>query len=75
MHNLSYGLVISPDNKITNFYDNIIPSKFIHHEFNIDVLNNLLKRQEIMLKKKEKPIDSRVFYIMDGCDYSKKKMD
>ena len=57
------------------FYANYVPKLFIHEEYNTAIIENVLKRQKIVLKaiKKEKAaygrsnIDARTFVILDDC--------
>lgn len=80
MPNLPCGTVIAPTDRVTKFFDDIMPPAYIHHQFDIEILDNIFKRQEAIqeknkkrIKKKKKPIDPRVFYIMDDCMSSKKE--
>ena len=55
----------------------MVPKLFIHDEYNSAIIENILKRQKIVLKqvKKEKEaygrssIDPRAFVILDDCLY------
>lgn len=64
--------VIAPTDKMNKFYDNFIPRSFIHHDYNDAILPKILQRQlnilelnEKRIKKKKKPIDPRLIFIMD----------
>jgi hypothetical protein len=69
------GAVISPTEKKNKFYSHFIPSLFIHNEFSTELIQKLLKRQTIVMNKKNKEeanygkssIDPRAFLIMDDC--------
>lgn len=69
------GAVISPTEKKNKFYSHFIPSLFIHNEYTPELIANLLKRQTIVMNKKNKEeamygksnIDPRVFLILDDC--------
>ena len=74
------GTVIAPTDRVTKFYDSIMPPIYIHHEFDIDTLSNIFDRQVAIEEKNEhrrkqgkKPIDPRIFFIMDDCMSSKKE--
>ena len=57
------------------FYGKIVPKLFIHDEYNTAIIENILKRQKIVLKQKEKEaygrtnIDGRAFVILGDCLY------
>lgn len=68
------GNVIAPTDKMTKFYNDIIPECFIHHEYKDDIVAKVLHRQKTMIKKNEdrvknnkKPVDPRAVFIMDDC--------
>ena len=69
--------VISGTESGNGFYGKIVPKLFIHDEYNTAIIENILKRQKIVLKqvKKEKEaygrtnIDGRAFVILDDCLY------
>ena len=71
------GTVISGTESGNGFYGHIVPKLFIHDEYNSAIIENILKRQKIVLKqmKKEKDaygrssIDPRAFVILDDCLY------
>ena len=60
-----------------DFMVKLVPKLFIHDEYNTAIIENILKRQKIVLKqvKKEKDmygrtnIDGRAFVILDDCLY------
>ena len=74
------GTVISGTESGNGFYAQHVPKLFIHDEYNTAIIENVLKRQKMVLKqiKKEKEsygrsnIDGRAFVILDDClwDYS-----
>jgi len=76
-HDLPIGTVISGTESANHFYGDIIPKVFIHHEFANTVVDNVVKRQQLILKKinQEKTmynrsnIDPRAFMILDDCLY------
>ena len=71
------GTVISGTEAGNGFYGSMVPKLFIHDEYNSAIIENILKRQKIVLKqvKKEKEaygrssIDPRAFVILDDCLY------
>ena len=75
--NLPCGTVISGTEGANKFYSSLVPSIFIHEEYSAALVNNVVKRQKIIVKKmmKEKEtygktnIDPRAFLILDDCLY------
>lgn len=72
------GTVISGTEAGNGFYGSIVPKLFIHDEYNSAIVENILKRQRVVLKqikkeeaayKKSSNIDPRAFVIMDDCLY------
>ncbi len=63
--NLPCGVVISPKNKLTKFYDDIIPTIFILEKYTKETINNILFRQQIKIQ--QKTTDPRAYLIMDDC--------
>ena len=65
------GQVISGTEAANSFYSSIIPKIFIHEEFQPIVIQNILKRQKLLLEKLKhnKNIDPRAFLILDDCLY------
>ena len=71
------GTVISGTEAGNGFFSKHVPKLFIHDEYNTAIIENVLKRQKMVLKqmKKEKEqygkcnIDPRAFIIMDDCLY------
>ena len=69
------GTVISGTESGNGFYAQHVPKLFIHDEYNTAIIENVLKRQKMVLKqvKKEKEsygrsnIDGRAFVILDDC--------
>jgi hypothetical protein len=82
------GTVVSGTEAGNGFYGSVVPKLFIHDEYNTVIIQNILKRQKVVLKEIKKEIqvynrrtskiDPRVFVIMDDCLYdnswSKDKM-
>ena len=71
------GTVISGTEAGNGFYGSLVPKLFIHDEYNTAIIENVLKRQKMVIKqvKKEKTaygrsnIDGRAFCILDDCLY------
>lgn len=71
------GTVISGTEAGNGFFGDHVPKLFIHDEYNTAIIENILKRQKLVLKqvKKEKEaygrsnIDPRAFVILDDCLY------
>jgi len=75
---LPIGTVISGTESANHFYEEMIPKIFIHDEYRADILDNVVKRQKLILKKISKEtvdfnstskIDPRSFLILDDCLY------
>jgi hypothetical protein len=74
------GTVISGTETANGFYSTMVPSLFIHEEFNSAIISNVLKRQDAITKqiRKEKEtrggsgLDRRAFIVMDDCLYDNK---
>jgi hypothetical protein len=80
--NLPIGTVISGTESANHFYEDMIPKMFIHDEYKAEIIDNVVKRQKLVMKKinKEKEvvsgcignrsnIDPRSFLILDDCLY------
>ena len=71
------GTVISGTEAGNGFYGNHVPKLFIHDEYNSAIIENILKRQKIIVKQINKEmdaygrssIDPRAFVILDDCLY------
>ena len=71
------GTVISGTEAGNGFYSAHVPALFIHHEYNSVLIENVLRRQRIVLKQMKKEqetygrstIDPRCFCILDDCLY------
>jgi hypothetical protein len=71
------GTVISGTEAGNGFYGTLVPKLFIHDEYNTAIIENILKRQKMVIKQinKEKKvygksnIDGRTFCILDDCLY------
>jgi len=71
------GTVISGTESANNFYGEMVPKIFIHDEFKQSIIDNVVKRQQHVIKslneEKRKyggsKIDPRSFLILDDCLY------
>jgi hypothetical protein len=73
------GTVISGTEAGNGFYGSVVPKLFIHDEYNTAIIQNILKRQKVVLKEIKKEIevykrrtskiDPRAFVILDDCLY------
>jgi len=71
------GTVISGTEAGNGFYSAHVPKLFIHDEYNTAIIENILKRQKVVLKQikkemthyKKSTIDPRAFVILDDCLY------
>ena len=68
------GQVISGTESANQFYGELVPKLFIHDEFNSEIVNNMIKRQKMMIEKKQAGDnnDPRAFLILDDCLYDNK---
>ena len=74
LHNHSsipVGQVISGTETANEFYSKMIPKLFIHEEYNPAIIQNILKRQKLMINKAKScnVTDPRAFLILDDCLY------
>jgi len=71
------GTVISGTEAGNGFYGSLVPKLFIHDEYNTAIIENILKRQKMVMKQVKKEtetygrssIDPRTFMIIDDCLY------
>ena len=71
------GTVISGTEAGNGYYSKMVPKLFIHDEYNTAIIENILKRQKIVVKQIKKEmeaygrssIDPRTFVILDDCLY------
>jgi len=80
MRDIPCGVVLAPTDKMNKFYDDFMPSSFIHHEFKPEIIPKILGRQskileknETRLKQNKKEIDPRTVFVMDDCMADKDK--
>lgn len=69
------GTVISATESANCFYGNMVPPIFIHNEYNEDIIQRVLTRQERLINKKRKGghnaalINPSAYLILDDCLY------
>jgi hypothetical protein len=71
-HNdIPVGQVISGTEGANQFYSHIVPKLFIHDEYNTTIIQNMIKRQKLMIDKINdgEQVDPRAFLILDDCLY------
>lgn len=69
------GTLISATESANKYYGDMIPSLFIHDEYTPELIENVVKRQKLIVKKVNKDvakhghskIDKRGFLILDDC--------
>ena len=71
--NIPFGTVISATEEANEYYGKFIPKSYIFHDFNTKIVDNVLKRQKGLMKKKQsgdpryKQVDPRLFLVLDDC--------
>jgi len=80
MCDIPAGVIIAPTDRLNKFYDTIFPPSFIHHEYKPEIMEKLLRRQDLIIDKNNKRVkegktslDTRVLFIMDDCMSAKKQ--
>ena len=65
------GQVISGTEVANEFYSKMVPKLFIHEEYSPQIIQNILKRQKMMIDKykSNQSIDPRAFLVLDDCLY------
>lgn len=71
------GTVINPTESANRNFSTLVPPIFIHEEYRPEIIDNVLKRQTMIMKKIHKEtqlygrtnIDPRAFLILDDCLY------
>jgi len=72
------GTVISGTEAGNHFYENMVPPRFIHEEYDSSIIYRLLQRQKQVLAQmedekkrtgRESQFDPRAFLVMDDCLY------
>ena len=76
-NDIPVGTVVSPTEKMNKFFSDFIPPIFIHDEYSVDLVRNVLKRQGDIIKKINNgeygdDVDPRAFLIFDDCLYDDK---
>lgn len=71
------GIIISPTDRMNSFYGDFFPDLYIHYQYQTELIEKLLFRQESMIEKckskakLKKKVDPRAFLVMDDCLSSK----
>lgn len=71
------GMIIAPTDRMNCFYGEFVPDMYVHYEYQPDVIETFLTRQDLMIQKykekksKSKFVDPRAFLVMDDCLSSK----
>ena len=65
------GQVISGTESANCYYGKMVPKLFIHDEYTPGIINNVIKRQRMMIDKIQSnaSIDPRLFLLLDDCIY------
>jgi hypothetical protein len=72
------GTVISGTEVANEFFQHMVPSKFIHDKYRPEIVTNVIKRQMVIKQKRNtdkgarggsSSIDPRAFLILDDCLY------
>lgn len=71
--NIPTGIVISLTKDMSNEYHEIIYPEYIHSNYNKELIENLLHRQELIIEKKLSDVNA--YLVMDNCLSSKFKFD
>lgn len=71
-------VVIAPTDRMSEFYNDFIPSSYIFYEYTSEILSKIFKRQMDIIERNKKRVkegkkllDDRLFLIMDDCLASK----
>lgn len=69
------GVVVSGTESANGFYNKMVPEMFIHHDFNPEIVSNVMKRQMMMTDKIDsgEKIDPRAFVIFDDLMFDSKE--
>ena len=77
-HDFPVGTVISGTEVANEFFQHMVPSKFIHDKYTPQIVMNVIKRQMTMKQKRntskngsggQSNVDPRAFLILDDCLY------
>lgn len=61
------GTIISPTEQANKFFGNLVPPIFIHDEYTPEIIDNVVKRQKMVMKQSN--VDPNAFLILDDCLY------
>ena len=68
------GIVISPTESGNKFYSEFCPDSFIHHQFDPELMERVMKRQRRRVTKHGKIPSNNFFVILDDCMYESKEI-
>ena len=68
------GIVISPTETGNKFYSEFSPDSFIHHQFDPELMERVMKRQRKRVTKNGKIQSNNFFVILDDCMYESKEI-
>jgi hypothetical protein len=69
---IQVGTVISPTEHVNKYFGDFVPNQFIHDEYTPKLIESVLKRQSMVMKKLHKghdEIDPRAVLLLDDCLY------
>lgn len=77
---LPIGTIISPTEAANKFFSHVVPPLFIHDEYTPGIIENVVKRQRIIMRTMDNMIadtgccniDPRSFLVLDDCMYDNK---
>ena len=76
MRDIPCGMIISGSERVTKdpFYSKFFPDSYIFYEYKSEIIERLMKRQQVMMDKLQerisngkRPIDIRSYIVMDDC--------
>jgi hypothetical protein len=74
---LPVGVVMSPTEQMNSYFGKIIPPQFIHDAFKSEIVDKLVQRQKMVIKRRRRQVklygrsdlDDRAFLLLDDCLY------
>jgi len=64
---LPAAVIISPTDRVNDFYSSFFPSSFIYNDYKTSILEKIFARQKTLLKKDPNNPNARLLLIMDDC--------
>lgn len=71
---LPVGVVMSGTEDGNHHYKQFVPDLFVHGDFKVDVLNDVMNRQRRLVAKNASSAASRAFVLLDDCMYDARFM-